>query len=329
MSVPPTDARVSAPTGVPGDRASASTGVEPAATIVRGPAEGLDAEPFRERPAGRPGSRGLAAALVVLGVALAANSLLGPLGLGVIEYHYAESMTNQGIGLDAVALALGAPLAGLAAVLVHRGHRAGPIVAFAPATFAAYMMPQYVVGPDYLGLPGNNERAIPFHISVMVLALGIAVAAWRTAGHGGLPPDSRRSDRRRAWVLVGLVVFVAAGRWLPAFAGVIRDRPSSAYLDNPTAFWLVGLLDMGLIVPAAIATAAGLRRGLGWARRAGYAVIGWFSLVPASVAAMAVTMQVNGDPLATTSETVVTVVAALAFTAGAAALYRPLFAPVD
>ncbi len=42
------------------------------------------------------------------------------------------------------------------------------MLAFAPATFAAYMMPQYVIGPDYLGLPGNNERAALFHPAIFV-----------------------------------------------------------------------------------------------------------------------------------------------------------------
>jgi hypothetical protein len=269
--------------------------------------------------------RGLSWALVLLAAALAVNSVLGPLLLGTVEYHYGESMTNQGIGLDAVALFVAAPLAVAAAVLMRRGHLAGPVLAFAPATFAAYMMPQYVVGPDYLGLPGNNERAIPFHLAVMVLALAIAIGAWQSIGLRMLPPRSRRSDRRRSWVLLGLAAFTALGRWLPAIADALGDTPSSSYLDNPTAFWLVGLLDLGLVVPAATATAFALRGGRPWSRTAAYAVIGWFSLVPASVAAMAITMQINDDPLATTANTIIMTTAGVIFTAAAATLYRPLF----
>lgn len=88
---------------------------------------------------------------------------------------------------------------------------------------------------------------------------------------------------------------------------------------------LIGLLDLGLVVPAAITAAVGLRLGAAWARTAAYAVIGWFALTPASVAAMSVTMQINGDPLATTGATVLSVGAGAIFTAGAAFLYRPLF----
>jgi hypothetical protein len=127
-------------------------------------------------------------------------------------------------------------------------------------------------------------------------------------------------------VLVGLAAFTALGRWLPGIVDALRDEPSNAeYLDNPTAFWLIATLDLGLVVPAALAAAVGLWRQARWARRAAYAMIGWFSLVPASVAAMAVTMQVNDDPLASTANTVTMVVAALVFTPLAALLYLPLF----
>jgi hypothetical protein len=252
--------------------------------------------------------RELSRSLVVLAAALAANSVLGPLVTDTIRYRYGRAMINA------------------AAVLVGRGHRAGPVLAFAPATFAIYMMPQYVIGPDYIGLPGNNERAIPFHIATMVLAMAIAIMAWRAIGDTVLPPDAPRSDRLRSWVLLGLAVFIAIGRWLPGMLDALGDSPSSTYRDDPTAFWLVGVLDLGLVVPAAVAAAVELRRGVRWSRKASYAIIAWFSLVPASIASMAITMQLDGDPLASTGNTVAMTGAGVVFTAAAVALFRPLFA---
>lgn len=55
-------------------------------------------------------------------------------------------------------------------------------------------------------------------------------------------------------------------------------------------------------------------------------MIGWFALVPAAVAAMAVTMGINDDPAADLFTTGLFVIAAVFFTAGALRLYRPLFA---
>jgi hypothetical protein len=270
--------------------------------------------------------RSVAVGVTLLGVLLAVNSLLGPLAFEVIEYRYGESMINQAIGLDAVALVVAFPLAVVAGVLTVRRHTAGPVLAFAPALFAAYMMPQYVIGPDYLGLPGNNEDFALAHIVVFVLAVAVAIGAWRVIDPTRLRPDSRRSDHRRVWVLIGVAAFIGLGRQLPAILGVMADpSQNESFQDNPTAFWLVVLLDLGVVTPAALAAAAGLQRAATWSRTAAYAMIGWFSLVPISVSAMNVAMRVNDDPLVTTTDTVIFAVAAVVFTAVAVWLYVPLF----
>lgn len=270
--------------------------------------------------------RTLVGLLGCLAGVLAANSLLGPLAFEVIEYHYSESLINQGIGLDAVALFVAVPVALVAAVLVRRGHRAGPVLALVPATFAAYMAPQYAIGPDYLGLPGNNERFFAFHLALFVLGVGTAIVAWQTIDRSGLEPRDPSSDRRRAWVLIGLIVFVFVGRWLAGLVELVQGDPSSVdYRENPTAYLLIGFLDLGVVVPAAVVAAVGLRLHRDWARVLAYTVIGWFSLVPAAVAAMAVVMQVEGDPNASSGATALFCVAATVFTVGAAGLYRPMF----
>jgi|GEM_PF-349460 len=263
--------------------------------------------------------------LLALAAGLAANSLLGPLALGVIEYRYGASMINQAIGLDSVALFLVAPVSALAGALTLSGHRAGPVLGLAPAAFAAYMVPQYVIGPEYARLPGNNERFFPFHLALFILSTGLLLAAWATTDGRALPPISRDSDRRRAWVLVGVAAFILV-RWLPALAGLLTGAPpDAAYRDNPTSYLLIALLDLGLVVPAALVSARALRRGVGWGRKGAYAVIGWFATVLTSVAAMSVTMQVRGDPNASPATAAAFGVAAMVFIGGAALLYRPLF----
>lgn len=272
------------------------------------------------------GGMWLTCLLVALAAGLAANSILGPFALGVIDYRYTDSLINQAIGLDAVALFGAVPVAIAAAILVTRRRPAGPVVAFIPATFAAYMAPQYVIGPDYLGMPGNNERFFVFHLALFGLAVATFIAVWRSIDPDQLRPDTATGDRRRSLVMIGVVVFILGGRWLTGIIDLLGGDPTSAdYLENPTAYVLIGLLDLGIIVPAAIATAIGLRWHTAWARAAAYAVIGWFALVPAAVAAMAIVMQVNDDPNATNAAAVVFTIAAIVFTIGAAALYKPMF----
>lgn len=270
--------------------------------------------------------RGLATATMLLGIGVAANSALGPFMLEIIEYRFSTSLINQGIGLDAVALFAVFPVAILASVLMWRARHVGLVLAFVPSTFAAYMLPQYMIGPEYLRLSGNNEQFFPFHVALFVLAVGVFLFAWNAIEDERLRPHSRSSDRMRAMVLVAVAGFIFVGRWLPALIELVRGTPGLAdFRENPTSFLLIGWLDLGIVVPAAITAAVGLLRGVRWARKAAYGVIAWFALVPASIAAMAITMVVNGDANADTGTMWVFTVAGAVFTIGAAALFTPLF----
>ena len=273
----------------------------------------------------RSPSRWPGPALLVLGAVIAANAVLGPLALGVIDYHYSTTLTNQGIGLDAVALFAAAPLSLIAGALTLRGRTAGLVIGLIPATFAAYMAPQYVVGPDYLGIPGNNEQFFLLHLAMFVLGLGLIAGIWVSIEPGTLRPATRRSDRLRSLVLLGVVAFILVGRWLAGIADLLGGPPfGTEFEENPTAYLLIGILDLGVVIPGAAAAALALLRGTARARTAAFTVIGWFALVPASVAAMAIAMEVNGDPNADTGLTAVFSIAAVVFTVGAALLFRPM-----
>ncbi len=270
--------------------------------------------------------RVLASSTALLGIGLAANSLLGPLVTGTIRYRFSTTLINQGIGLDAVAIAAVLPVAIVASILIWRRNHCGLVLAFIPATFAAYMLPQYLIGPEYIRIAGNNERFFPFHVVLFVVAVGVMLAAWQVIEDEWLLPHSRRSDRMRALALFGVAGFILFGRWLPALIDMVGgSRMNAEYLENPTSYLLIGLLDLGVVVPAAVTAGVALLRSVRWARKAAFAVIAWFALVPASIAAMAITMEINGDPNAEPTVMWVFTVAAVIFTVGAAMLFRPLF----
>jgi hypothetical protein len=64
---------------------------------------------------------------IVLGADMAANAVLGPPGLGVIESRISENMENQLIGGEIVSLLVAAPLATVVGLLWRRGHRLAPL----------------------------------------------------------------------------------------------------------------------------------------------------------------------------------------------------------
>jgi hypothetical protein len=99
------------------------------------------------------------------------------------------------------------------------------------------------------------------------------------------------------------VVGGRSGGDLPALADAMSGAPQSAgYLAGAGFFWTIGLLDLGVFLPLTGAACIGVRRGLCWAPKALYTVVGWFGLVGPAVAAMGIAMELNDDPAASTGQ---------------------------
>jgi len=267
----------------------------------------------------------LVAALVAIAAGLVAVALLGPLTGGPIEYHVSETLRNQTIGLDATSLFVVAPLAVAAAVLARRGHVAGPALALGVGAYTAYMFVQYIVGPEYLARPGDNERLFPLYFCLFVLGWGSALLAWQaiTSESGS---GSRRRHRVLGRVVLPLLALLAFSRYVPALADAMNGDPHDAgYRAGPTFFWTIAMLDLGIFLPATVLTCIALLRARPWAQKALYLVVGWFGLVGPAVAAMSIAMYVNDDPNATVGNAIAMTILGLAFAILAVNVYLPLF----
>ena len=268
--------------------------------------------------------------MIVLGVALAITSLLGPLVGGVIRYRLLETPVNQQIGADAFALAIVAPLSIVAGVLALRGHRAAPILALAPATYALYIFAEEILAPEYLRLPGNNELFFPLFIGVFILAGFIAVGAWSAMDVRTLPAWSRRKERLVGGWLLAFAAFMVMGRYLPGLGDAMSSHPTGAdYLAGPTLFWTIAFEDLGFVLPAAVAAGIGLLLRRRWAAKVTYTVVGWTAAVPLAVAAMSIAMRINHDPTSKGSAVVLLTVIGVACSTVAAFVYAHLFRAPD
>lgn len=258
--------------------------------------------------------------LLALAALLTLNSLLGPLLLGVVSYPISTSMTNQLLGLEVVTLVLVVPWTVLAGLLVVRQDPRGPLLALGPTSYTAYMFVQYVVGPEY----GAYSGIVLLHVALFALSGGLALVAWSSAQRAPVPNVSVRQRRRLCLALLGLAAFVLL-RYVPTFTGALTGEPIAAeFRDARTFFWSIVLLDLGVVVPVTAAAAVALFRGTGAGQRAVYGVVGWFALVPASVAAMAAVMLVRDDPHASPSTLVLLTVATVVFVAFAGSVFGRL-----
>ncbi len=88
--------------------------------------------------------------MLVLGVGLAVNTVLGPLVADGIDHPVSQTVRNETLGLEAVTSFLVAPLAMAAGVMAWRRHSLSAVLALGPITHATYGLDQDVVGPQYL-----------------------------------------------------------------------------------------------------------------------------------------------------------------------------------
>jgi hypothetical protein len=268
--------------------------------------------------------RPLALGLIVIALGLMTLALLGPLGSSVIDYRVTQTLRNQVIGLDGVSLFVVAPLALFAARLVLRQRVLGAVLALGIGTYTSYMLIQYVLGPDYGHLAGNNQRLFPLCLVVFTAGWLVAMTAWHAVDSEALR-SSRHRERLIGRVVLPVLALVAFIRYVPSLADWMSSTPiDKGYLAGPAFAWTIALLDLGVFLPATVMACVGLVRGAAWARKTLYLVVGWFGLVGPAVAAMAITMYINDDPNASGGNAIFMTALGLAFVALALLVFRPL-----
>lgn len=266
-------------------------------------------------------STGFGASLLSLAVLLVLNTVLGPLVTGVVDYEISATVYNQLVGLEIVTVLLVAPVTAWAGVLALRGHPAAPLLAIGPAAYTTYMFVQYVLGPEY----DSYSPTVLFQLGLVVLSGSLALWAWQLSGTGRQPVTSPRQRRIRGVLLLGFAGFVLlryAGGLVGAWTGA---DIAEEFADDRTFYWSIFLLDLGAVVPFTVAAGLGALLDRPWADRAVPAVMGWFALVPPSVASMAVVMLARGDAHASVGTVVMLSVASVVFGAVAVWVFAPLF----
>lgn len=269
----------------------------------------------------RNSNRWLAIGLFALAAGLAVNAVLGPLLAEIVTFPFSETLLNQTIGLEAITLLVVVPWCVGAGILVLRNHLAGPVLAIPPAGYVAYMFIQYIAGPEYETYP----EIMPLHMGIFILSGAVLVVAWNRIQVDELPTGTQRRTRIVAVILFLLAAFTIS-RYLSAIGGTVTGGEIPAdFADDRTMYWLIFWLDLGVVVPVTVAAGISLLQGRSWAQKAVYGIVGWFALVPISVAAMSIVMLINDDPNAAIETLVVLSGAAVIFTIFAIWLYRPLF----
>jgi hypothetical protein len=151
------------------------------------------------------------------------------------------------------------------------------------------------------------------------------VLAWSSTP-AELPRPSPPIERAFAVALLLVAVFLVFGLHLRSLI-IAWQNPASLteYASSPTPFWMVKLMDLGIVVPAAVTIGVGLLRRADWARRSAYVLLTGYTCLGVSVSAMALVMNAKNDPDASLALAAGFGLFAMVFIVLSALLYRPLF----
>ena len=234
---------------------------------------------------------------IALGAGIVASAVLGPLVLKVIKFRTSEHLENQFVGGEVVSLAVVAPAASAAGVLWLRGHRLAPALALGPALYAVYTYTTAVIGQEYARYDGNVEQFFPLYVGLVAGGVTIATFAWSRLGETELPMPSDRLRRTLGGVFLGIGgLFTLA--WAAQIRLVVTGNPVAEYVEGPTLFWLIKLLDFGFVIPALMVTGVGLLRRHPTAIKPAYGLAGFATCLAGSVVGMAIAMEAKNDPSA-------------------------------
>lgn len=191
--------------------------------------------------------------------------------------HNPDRLVAEGIGWDLVTLVLVVPALLVASPSVARGSVRGRLVALG---LLAYLFYQYLM----YAMAWAVGPLLPAFIGLYAASLIGAVWLVTTLPPGRLAAHVADGFPRRSLLAlsVGLAVLLV-GMWVPMLAEVLTGRLADNLLGQTTL--VVQALDLGIVVPAAIATAALLwRRHPGGSLLAAVLVVKGLAMATAIVA---------------------------------------------
>lgn len=235
--------------------------------------------------------------LLLLAFGLAANVLLGPLGLGLLQWRLSANLLNQTYGADGATLALAVPAALVAAWLWRRHDRLAAPLVLGVGLYSLYYAAAEVLGPDYTRYAGNNERFFPLFLALIILSWTSVARAWGALD--AAPPSPPRWLGRGFAVVLLLAAGVVGLAWAAQLLSItLTGAVPPAYVESPSAFWVVRIVDVGFIIPLALWAGVGLWRGRDAAIKAAYGLASFLTLQGAAVLAMGLIMLWRQDPTA-------------------------------
>jgi len=190
---------------------------------------------------------------LICAIGLAVLSILGPLGVSLIEYKSSQSAILQGQGQDLINLVLVAPLCLIGGILhFQRNVNAKYFLIMVPLYTLLYTGFAYAIFPEWSHptYTGNSEQYFWLFLILMIGSLVLLISSLSMFSEDDAPEFNRQSLRIYI-VLVAIFLTLFLTMWLSEILEVITTGDTSAgtYQEAPTIFWVIRYLDVGITIP--------------------------------------------------------------------------------
>ncbi len=230
----------------------------------------------------------LLALITVIGI------VLGPLGLGTVQFHMNRNSIVQYQGSE-VAMLLVAIGLFISAWLWLSETRLAAAISLGLALFVIYTMVTVVMGQEYQQFPdGNAEKFFLLYAAITGLA-SVLVLLGVNALVGSTLQVSSRWLTATKWTL-GVQAGLFALMWLAQISNVYRNGFSTELGETRLLFWLVKYLDLSFVIPAAFITIALLHFGQPLAGTLVLGVAGFVTVMLMTIAAMTISSWMQDQP---------------------------------
>lgn len=187
---------------------------------------------------------------VLAGIAVIAVSILGPLGVGVLQHRTTPSGVYQIIGQDLTDLLLLGPMCILGGLLFGANKPSAKYFLILTPVTLIYKGLSYGLGQEYSLYPGNIEQYFVYFLIMVIAGLILGMKSISLFQKDDAPDFSKRGVYAFVTVM-SILLFMFFMMWAGEAVEVLStgDTSSGSYTNAPTLFWVIRYLDLGLTIP--------------------------------------------------------------------------------
>lgn len=193
-------------------------------------------------------------AAVLVGLAIAAVSILGPLALGIIRYRWSAYSIQVVSGQDLIHLFFLVPICLAGGLLRIMGSPKSRYLLIAVGPYLIYQFALLAIAPewanpDYAGQTSTSQNFFWLYAMIVFGGLLLTFDSLSQLLPEGVPQLNRKVLRGILLYTVAFAVLLLA-LWLVQIANVLANGVAvKAYYRAPTVFWWIRIFDIAAVVP--------------------------------------------------------------------------------